>query len=116
MANWVIWITCLTEIVFQIPHNALIGALAARRDTCSSGPFMRTAWAAAVEHVHRCLLGDGGRRGLHRRRRFRPQPVRRVASRPRLAHQLERRPLLLLLQAERPTPARALFFVLTALP
>ena len=70
----------------------------------------------ALEHVHRCLLGDGGHRGLHRPP---PIPVRsRCAGWHRargLAHQLERRPLLLLLQARWPTPARALFFVLTLL-
>ena len=70
----------------------------------------------ALEHVHRRLRGDGSHRGLHRPP---PIPVRsRCAGWHRargLAHQLERRPLLLLLQARWPTPARALFFVLTLL-
>ncbi len=39
VANWVVWLTCFTQIVFQIPHNALVRTLHSRRGSLLEWPF-----------------------------------------------------------------------------
>lgn len=122
-ANWVIWLTCFTEVVFQIPHNALVGALASRRGTLFEWPFYAyglsdarwstytdgywaTASTVAFTGRHRFPSAAGAPVGL-------APEVWLINWNDGLLGAIVA--LLLLRQARRPTPARALGFVLALL-
>ena len=37
--NWILWLTCFTEVVFQIPHNVLVSFLNTNQGSAVEWPF-----------------------------------------------------------------------------
>ena len=62
-ANWVVWVSCLTQIVFQIPHNAFTQLLLERRGSLIEWPFFAygladVRWATYTDPFWQARNGD----------------------------------------------------------
>ena len=39
MRNWIVWLTCFTQLIFQVPHNVLTSSLRSLRGSMFEWPF-----------------------------------------------------------------------------
>ena len=62
--NWIIWLSCFTQISFQIPHNLFTGALSRSRGSLVEWPFYAYALSDSRWAAYDTVWPDGKTVGL----------------------------------------------------